>query len=166
MLSLVIDSFEFSRQKDRREGQVPVADLSRFQADAADNSGIISWVLQGDSDKFGHPMLRLSVSGSVQLVCQRCLKPFAFDIDAKSQLILAKDEAAIDAIEDVIEDDSVDVIVGSKELNLSELIEDEALLSIPLSPKHDTCSEQESMDVLKSLTKTSPFAVLKDMKSD
>ncbi len=164
MNAFVIDAFEYSRLKERREGEVAVSDLARLADELADSSGLLQWCLQGGTDAIGHPQLSLSVSGPVQLMCQRCLLPFSLNIATKSILILAKDEARADEIDALLDDDAIDVIVGSKTLNVIDLIEDEALLAIPLSPKHEVCADQVKADSEPSEKKPSPFAVLKDIK--
>lgn len=160
----VIDAFEFCRLKERREDAIPVAELVRLKEDTADQSGIVHWILQGGSDNFGHPMLTLSISGTVKLMCQRCLTSFAFDISSESTLILAKNEANVDEIDVLLADESVDIIVGSDAMNIAELIEDEALLALPLSPKHDICPDKAALNALERTEKVSPFAVLKNTK--
>jgi uncharacterized protein len=164
MNAFMIDAFEFCRLKQRIENETAVADLPRVAEDTVDKSGVVHWVLQGDNDKFGHPRLMLSVSVVVQLMCQRCLTPFAFNIDANSVLLLAKDEAGIDEIEALADDETIDVIVGSKAFNVLELIEDEVLLAMPSSPKHEICPDQAMLDALKGTQKESPFAILKNLK--
>ncbi len=164
MSAFVIDTFEFCRLKERREGDVAVADLPRLAEDAADKSGGVHWLLQGGSDKLGNSKLVLSISGVVQLMCQRCLTSFAFEVVSESTLIFAKDEDSIEEIEALLADDAIDVIAGSKAANVAELIEDEVLLAIPLSPKHEVCPDQATLDVLKSTKKASPFAMLKNIK--
>ena len=64
----------------------------------------------------------------------------------------------------MLSDDSIDVIVGVKEMSILELIEDEALLTIPLSPKHTVCADQigQDTDAAASAKRTSPFEVLKN----
>jgi uncharacterized protein len=164
MDAFVIDAFEFCRLNERREGDIPVADLGRVSQDTADKSGAISWSLQGGRDSQGHPQLTLAASGQVKLMCQRCLTPFSFDIESETALVLAQDEASVDAIEALIDDESVDVIAGSHAMNIVELIEDEVLLSMPLSPKHDVCPDQAALEALKKTEKESPFAALKNLK--
>ena len=144
MNAFVIDAFHFSRHQQHREGEIAVSDLARLSKDLADQSGVVHWSLLGGIDLAGHPHLKLSVSSTVQLTCQRCLNPFAFDVASESILILARDEADADEIDASLADDTVDVIVGSKTLSVIELIEDEALLTIPVCPKHAVCP-----DVLK-----------------
>jgi uncharacterized protein len=164
MNAFVIDTFEFSRLKERREGELAVSDFARLTEELADTSGVIRWVLQGGTCLSGHPQLTLSVSATVQLMCQRCLLPFAFEVVSESVLILAKDDAAADEIDAMLADDRIDVIVGAKAMNILELIEDEALLTIPLSPKHAVCPDQVGQDaeVMASAKRASPFEVLKN----
>ncbi|HZW12770.1 MAG TPA: DUF177 domain-containing protein [Noviherbaspirillum sp.] len=164
MNPFVIDAFEFCRLKERREGEIAVTDLPRLAAESVDNAGAVRWSLQGGNDKQGHPQLVLSISGSVRLMCQRCLTPFAFDIASDSVLILAPDESGADEIDALLGDESVEVIVGSRSFDIRQLIEDEALLAIPLSPKHETCPDQLMADSGGDSEKVSPFAVLKNLK--
>jgi uncharacterized protein len=164
MDDIVIDAFEFCRLGERLEGEVAVADLGRVVQDTADKSGAIAWSLQGGRDSHGHAQLTLSVSGAVRLMCQRCLTPFAFDVQSETVLVLAKDESEADAIEALIDDDSIDVIAGSHSMRVVELVEDEVLLALPLSPRHEVCPDAETVEVLKKAEKESPFAVLKNLK--
>lgn len=163
MNEFVINSFEFCRLGEHREGSLALADLPRLAKEVA-SAAPIHWVVQGGTDQFGYPRLDLTVTGSVELSCQRCLTPFSFAITSVSTLILAKDEQELDSIDAVLEDDELDVILGSKEFNLIELIEDEALLALPLAPKHAICPDAATLEALKSAAKPSPFAVLKNLK--
>ena len=165
MNAFVIDAFEFCRLKERRSGEVAISDLPRLAEETVNKSGLIRWSLEGGADTLGHSMLLLSVSGSVQLVCQRCLLPLELALSSTANLILAKDEASADEIDATLgEDDRFDVIVGTKALNTVDLIEDEALLEIPFSPKHEVCPDHTELDELKRTKKVSPFDVLKKLK--
>jgi len=165
MNAFVIDAFEFCRINGSREGVMSVAEMPRLIKDCADSSGTIAWTAQGATSAHGYPQLTLSVAGTVQLMCQRCLSPYAHRIDASSTLMLGKDDAHADEIEAAVDDESIDVIVGTRAMNLLDLIEDEALLALPLSPKHEQCPETALLDALK-VEKKSPFAGLKDLKSE
>ncbi|HEX8614542.1 MAG TPA: YceD family protein [Telluria sp.] len=165
MSAFVIDAFEFSRSNGHREGVTPVAEMSRLNKDCADQSGQIAWTIDGSTSKQGYPQLTLSVSGTVQLVCQRCLAPFAYEMDSSTVLVLGKDDEHADEIEEVLDDESIDVIVGSRECDVRDLFEDEALLALPQVPKHDVCPDNKLLDAVKS-DKPSPFAGLKNLKPE
>jgi len=164
MKALVIDAFEFCRLEERAEGRFQVAELGRLAGECVDDSGSIEWVLQGGADQYGHPRLRLAVGGTLRLMCQRCLTPFAYRIDTDSVLILAADEAGADAIEERLADDAVDVIVGSRQMDVAALVEDDALLAIPPAPKHEVCPDSIAATGVPAVEKPSPFSVLKHLK--
>jgi uncharacterized protein len=168
MNAIVIDAFEFCRLNERRDGETAVADLPRLAEESVDKFGALHWSLQGGSNSFGHPQMTLSISGSVKLLCQRCLTPFEFSVASDSALVLANDEPGADAIDALLDDDAIDVIVGSRTFNIADLIEDEALLAIPASPKHEVCPDKLLPDTPEGAEraerKVSPFAVLKNLK--
>jgi len=164
MNPFLIDAFKFSRLSERLEGETPIAKMERVAEVSQDKLGAIAWVLQGGTDKLGYSQLTLHVSGSISLLCQRCLTPMNVQIDSETVLVLAKDDARADEIEAQLDDDSIDVIAVPGELNLNDLIEDEALLSLPFAPKHEVCPEHAApADPVKN-SKASPFAVLKNLK--
>ncbi len=165
MSAFVIDAFEFCRSNGHREGVTPVAEMSRLNTDCADHSGQIAWTMDGATSKLGYPQISLTVSGTVQLMCQRCLAPFAFEMDSGTVLMLGKDDDNADEIEHLIDDESIDVIVGSRTCDIRDLIEDEALLALPQVPKHAACPDSALLDAVQS-DKPSPFAELKSLKPD
>ncbi|PWF43146.1 YceD family protein [Massilia glaciei] len=162
MSAFVIDAFEFCRSNGQREGVTPVAEMSRLNKDCADQSGQICWSVTGGTSKHGYPSMTLSVAGTVQLMCQRCLAPFAYEIDSSTVLMLGKDDEQADEIEALLDDESIDTIVGSRNCDIRDLIEDESLLALPQSPKHEACPDNKLLDALKG-AKPSPFAGLKDL---
>lgn len=165
MSAFVIDAFEFCRNHGKREGVTPVADMTRLVLDCADNSGEIRWSVEGGQTRQGYPSMTLTVAGSVKLVCQRCLQPFGYEIDSSTMLVLGKDDEEADEIEEVLDDESIDVIVGSRECDIRQLLEDEALLALPQAPKHEVCPDTKLLDTLKT-EKVSPFAALKNLKPE
>lgn len=162
MSQIIVDGFALCRHGEQREGLTPVAELPRLAADAVNQQGEIHWSFQGGRHHRGYPQLQMSVKGEVNLVCQRCLLPMLHVIDAQALLVLAQDESDADAIEEALDDESIDVIVGSTALDLIQLVEDEALLSLPLSPRHPVCPDDGP--VVGSDKPDSPFAVLHKLK--
>jgi uncharacterized protein len=164
MNPFLIDAFKFSKLSERLEGKTAIAEMPRVAEVAQDQQGSIAWSLQGGQHRLAYPQLTLKVSGTINLLCQRCLTPLAVEIDSESVLVLAKDEARADEIEAQLDDDAIDVIPVPEELNLRDLVEDETLLSLPFAPKHDVCPDQAVLaDTVKN-KKPSPFDVLKNLK--
>jgi uncharacterized protein len=88
--------------------------------------------LVGGSNAQGRPALTLTLAGSVPLVCQRCLQPFAAIVDQSTELLLARSEAELARL-DVEE---IEVVLATDRLDPLTLVEDELLLSLPFSPRH------------------------------
>ncbi|HEY4316220.1 MAG TPA: YceD family protein [Herbaspirillum sp.] len=166
MNPFLIDAFKFSKQSERLEGETAIAEMGRLAEleVAQGKQGVIAWSLQGGQHRLGYPQLTLKVSGAINLLCQRCLTPMPVAIDSESVLVLAKDEARADEIEAQLEDDEIDVVPVPEELNLRDLVEDEALLSLPFAPKHEVCPDQAAAADPAKSEKPSPFAVLKNLK--
>ncbi|TKC83887.1 DUF177 domain-containing protein [Trinickia terrae] len=145
------DVFEFARSGRQAAGAVRVSQLPRMlnevPEEAPDRDTVFTWQaegstqpeLQDDGTEGQQPYLRLAVHGSAWLECQRCLSPYeqAFDIDATYRL--AATEAEVE--EFPLDDDEVDVIVGSRQFDLVDLIEEDLLLALPLVPKHEVCPQ-------------------------
>lgn len=73
------------------------------------------------------------VAGEVTLVCQRCLQPFVYRMDVAPQVMFARSDAEERHLSD---DGAREVVLVTAPLVLSELIEDELLLGLPMIPMH------------------------------
>ena len=97
--------------------------------------GNLDYGIEGDVDRQDRPLLRLRVSGVVQLQCQRCLDGFEHEINIETALRLVAPEALDTEYDD--NPDEPDCIASSAELDLAALIEDEVLLALPAYPRHE-----------------------------
>jgi uncharacterized protein len=122
------------------------------------SEGALEYEVVGKQDGFGRPALGLSVSGALELTCQRCLKPMSFPLVVEATLILARSEEEIEA--QPVDPDGPDRIVGSREMSVGTLLEDEILLAIPFAPRHERCSGDPAV---KGEVKASPFADLRGL---
>jgi uncharacterized protein len=73
------------------------------------------------------------LSGSVTLECQRCLADFAWPIDVTTEVLLARDDAELAALD---ADSSLEVVLASGPLDPLSLVEDELVLTLPFAPRH------------------------------
>lgn len=163
MNSYLIDPFEFCKNGESVGGRMPVSELERLVSVCADRSGELVWKVSGSLDSHQRPCLLLNVAGSVNLVCQRCLGSLVCELDSATTVMVARTEEEADAIEDSLGDeDAVEVIVSDGKVEVMDLVEDEALLALPLSARHDVCPNA-SMDGWKE-RQESPFSVLKELK--
>lgn len=156
---IVIDSLSFAREGKALQGELPVAGLERLHDMLAEKAGIAVFRLNGRISRQGKPQLVLEVVGEVPVVCQRCLGRLDFPLSIVSVLELVADEA--DLTPDELEDDSRDFLVAQKELDVAALVEDEIILALPTSPRHEDCALPDGNT---RGTKVSPFATLAALK--
>jgi uncharacterized protein len=160
------DSLEFARAGQQLRGSLPVASLKRLQDVLFDPDGVLQFELRGGQDDRGRPQLRLTVSGTLHLQCQRCLGCLEFPLDLRNALLLVPPGARHDA--DLDDPDAPDAIEASTQLDIAGLVEDEVLLGLPLAPRHaaDACAEQrEGRGPAGAAQPESPFARLARLKN-
>lgn len=111
--------------------------------------------------------LHLNVGVSLPLTCQRCLTAVdvSVQIDRSYRFVDTEGQAELE------DDESLeDLLVSSREFDLSALIEDEVLMDLPVVPRHDTCPVAIKLaaadaDFEDAPTKPNPFAALAGLKS-
>ncbi len=139
---ITVDAFDFAARSGELAGELLPAALPRL-ADglAADGEpGRLRWRLRGYlQPRAGQPpqaMLRLEVQGELPLVCQRCLQPSAQPIDEAVNFRLQQGDST-PTQEELDDPDEVLPITGP--LNVTELVEDQVLLALPIVPMHAVC---------------------------
>ncbi|RZT41630.1 DUF177 domain-containing protein [Cupriavidus agavae] len=184
------DLFAFCRKGGSAAGDLAVRDLPRILAETAADAPasardeVFHYTLTGfahdEAAEPGAPATQrlyvdVTVTGQVWLDCQRCLGVYAEPIATDMRFeVVATEEAAEEAS---MEDDEVDVIVGSKKFSMLELMEDEVLLALPTAPKHVVCptvheslvtgadGEVEPEAPPEEEKRPSPFAALAGLKT-
>ena len=163
MSSYQIVPSDFCKTRETLEGTVPVSGLERLASVCADTAGEVVWKVVGSLDIHQRPRLLLGVSGDLRLVCQRCLDVMPFRLDTETAVIVTFSEAEADEVESALEDDDrTEVVVSDGKVDVMDLIEDEALLALPLSSRHDVCPDKKAGRWKEK--KDSPFAVLGQLK--
>ena len=102
-----IDSLDFARRGGEISGEVPMAELPRMADLLTDLEGKVSYVLHGLFGRDNKPRLALTLNGTCNLRCQRCLNTLAYPIELVCNLRLVT-ENELDSTD--IEDDEVDSI--------------------------------------------------------
>jgi len=162
-----MDLWRFAREGGLLEGFLPLAEFLRLEDLLLDFEGEIFFRLQGEMASLGacggqKARLSLFISGELPLVCQRCLMPVRVKIALDNRLELVDEESALTREE--LEDEELDFlpVANGKEgfRSALELVEDEILLALPSSPRHDDCSlpEREKTEA------PHPFAALAALK--
>jgi uncharacterized protein len=130
----VIDSLEFARSEQELTGALPVARLERLHDVLTDTDGTLAYTLRGGKDERQRPFLELAIGGELHLQCQRCLETLNYPVRLESRLLVIPRGEQLDELMD--DPSAPDAIEANAELNVAELLEDEVLLSLPLSPRH------------------------------
>jgi uncharacterized protein len=157
---LVIESLSFALQGRSMTGQIPLQRFVRLLDQVESPDGALSFSLTGQTGDEGEPMLVLHVTGTLPLRCQRCLGTidFALDVEQAYELRDEADEESL--VQEDLEDDSRDFLAASRSLDVVELIEEEALLSLPLVARHERC---ELPGQAHNPEAASPFGVLRTL---
>jgi uncharacterized protein len=152
-----IDSVDFARNGKELRGETGLAELSRLVDMLARTDGSLTYIVrgyrQGDSD-----MLEVTLRGACILRCQRCLGELVYPVDMVSRLLLLP----ADRLDEVEDDDEVDAIEATSQLDVLALIEEELLLGLPFAPKHPDGECAPTMNGLQQ--KVSPFSALAGLK--
>jgi uncharacterized protein len=151
----LIDGLQFAREAKTLKGTLDPRRLPRLVEMRCATKGL-SYELRGRTDAEGRAWLQVLANGTVTLECQRCLGPLTFPIALRSELLLAGSERDIETA-----DDDIDRVLAGKAMDVSQLIEDEVLLALPMAPRHEQCGvRQAGADAGRS----SPFAELAKLK--
>jgi uncharacterized protein len=154
----VIDGFEFATAGAAQQGILPLEVFPRLRDMLASAAGEVSYSLAGMLDERGRPALRVKVRGTLSLRCQRCLEALPFEVASDEVLVLAATQSEIDA--EPVDANLPDRLLGSEEMSVRDLVEDELILALPYAPRHEAC---EARAAAEANEKVSPFAGLSSM---
>jgi uncharacterized protein len=159
-----IDVLRLARTGGRLEGECELAALPRLGASLARRAGTLAWSAQGLLDDQGRPALRLALHGLLPLRCDRCSAELAFVLEVERLFYFVASEAELAAIE--IDDAPEEALLASERFDLQELIEDEAILQLPLSPRHDGCAPppEVAAGAAALAARPNPFAQLQALR--
>ena len=128
---LVIEPGRFAREGRQLRGTLAIDTLPRLAGSVLQGSGEVAYELDGFVTAKGHNALRLTVSVTVGLACQRCLERLDQLVESRRDIVLVAGADEFAPPED--EADSEDIIPEPAKLDVRELIEDELLLAMPLA---------------------------------
>jgi len=136
-----IDVYEASRSGAQWQGSVPLAELTRLATslapDPAGRATTLYYACHCGPDALGRPALQLRLEAVLPLPCDRCGEVLHFTLAAGSLFYFVDTEEQLAAVP--IDDSPDEALLGSAHFDLAELIEDEAILQLPISPRHGRC---------------------------
>lgn len=154
----VIDSLEFAQTGQHLRGDVPIPGMMRLKDSLIDDLGEVRFEVTGSRDARRRPVLVLEISGVLHLQCQRCLGKLEYPLRVSNTLLLVGPGAG------GLEEEDADWIEASSELDVAGLVEDEIILSLPYSPRHEQGSCRQGGDAGARRDGTSMFEKLAVLK--
>ena len=137
------DAFRAAERREVRTGAVDARDLPRVGDRLADDEAVpgraraaaeVAWSIVGGKSVDGRAALKLALTGSLPLICQRCLQPMDWPLDHGSEVLLARNEGELAALDEASEQEVL-LVVGP--VDPHSLVEDELVLTIPFVPRHE-----------------------------
>lgn len=127
------DPIAFAKRGGQMEGVLDVRLLERLQDLLLDDQGVLSFRVIGRLDGLQRPRLKVAVSGSLVMQCDRCLERMDFPVRLESEVMLVA-PGVVPADDD--DPESPEWVEAGKELDIRELIEDEVVLGLPMATRH------------------------------
>ncbi|MGQ0442928.1 MAG: YceD family protein [Methylophilaceae bacterium] len=156
MKPTLINNLEFAQKQETISGEIAVKNCDRLAETltcSSQNVTNIRYTLTGQAKKLYLPSLHLTIDTTLPVLCQRCLEQMSMHLSLKFDYLISTTEP--DGFD---HNDEIDWLEVSSTMNLSELIEDELLVAMPIAPVHEeTCTSSHS----QSGENPNPFAVLK-----
>jgi uncharacterized protein len=167
-----LDVAAFAKAGGELNGYWPLTRFDRLTESAVGAAlgpeiGDVTWSARGERRLMrggeSQVWLHLDASTELPLECQRCLKPVNVELQIKRSFLFVHGEDAAAELDAQTEDD---VLAMTRALDLSELIEDELVLALPLVPRHEVCAQPLPLrsDELETDDAPNPFASLAALK--
>ena len=156
-----INPLRLAKARERLEGELGLNTLSRLEELLVDKKGGLKYELSFDVDEAGVCIVVCRIETQVILECQRCFKAVSIDIDKSSILGVVSSKEELDALTDEYEP----LQLECDTVSVKQLVEDELLLSIPLSAMHAdvACAGTNETGPINSQSKLQPFAGLAEL---
>ena len=164
----VIDLLEFARVRGRLEGNDLPENFARLRDLLADGQGALRWRLSGErrerAEGGSDAYLQLHLSGEVRVECIRCLRPVDVGFDEERLFRVTATESQAERLD--AESDDCDALVADPRFDVLELVEDEAILALPIAPRHADCGlpVEPEAEPPGEATRENPFAALAALK--
>ncbi len=163
LLPAQIDPIRLADEGARLDGKLPGSELSRLQELVLSNSRPQQVAVDLQFERTGQGVRRMhgTIRTRVEMACKRCLQPLTVEVVAQPLFVLLQPGEA--------EPDDCETLIVEAPLSLVELVEDELLLAMPMSPGHADGQCEVAYPVAASKApvaekRANPFAELRGFK--
>lgn len=158
------DVWALAQKGGSAQGELALRQLPRLAAELVHTEGSLRYRFDGLIDDRGRAAARFEVDGVVNVRCDRCGEPVQVPIHEGAQFFFVAGEAELAGLP--IDESPQEPLLGSQHFDLAALVEDQAILALPISPRHDRCSglDPGGDDARGTAETHRPFAVLAALK--
>lgn len=167
LLPLKVDPFRSAENQITLQGTLSIENMQRLCTSLTDVMGQVAVNLVFGKDEQGIRYIKGHLDTQLHLQCQRCLEPFKYEIMGDFLAGIVHTEQEAEALPERYDP----LIILDNMLILSDMIEDELIISLPIVPMHalKDCSAQLSlMSSSQDMTeaeKDNPFKVIELLRS-
>jgi|APCry1669192269_1035402.scaffolds.fasta_scaffold11216_4 uncharacterized protein len=155
-----VDPVAFAEKRGHLVGRLAIGGLDRIAPMVKNLDAYVDLDLQfGKQGRL--PFIEGRVAAQLVLECQCCLGPMECNIDSKVRLGIVE---SVDAALLLPEDTEALIVEPDVEVLLSDIVQDELLLALPVIPQHDDCHLPGESPAAPSEARRNPFASLADLK--
>ncbi len=108
-----------------------IADLPRLRSQLASGEGRVTGQVRFGRDR-GVPVVDVEISARAELICQRCLAPFACPVECGGRVAMVADAAEAERVPEELET----ILAPGHRISVRDLVEEELLLALPIVPLH------------------------------
>lgn len=132
------DVWALARKRGELTGELGLADAERLAEMLFDTVGALRFRLVGLTDARGRAAARLELDGIVRTRCDRCGGPVEVPIHERAEFYFVSDERELAQLP--IDEAPEEPLLGSQHFDVVALAEDQAILALPISPRHEDCA--------------------------
>ena len=157
--------FRLARQNQVLAGRMSIEKMARLGECLYSNQAEVDYHLHFRQNEGGRYIVTGNISGSVDMVCQRCMQPVTYDVAANVAVAFVTSDAQAERITEEYEP----LIVEDDQVGLSEFIEDEVILALPIVATHTDLDcqswfKENPEPEFKEEPRKNPFAELAKLK--
>ncbi len=173
-LPLEVDPLRLAAREEHLQGTIPLKQMKRLINTLSSDEGDVFIDVAFSVDINRVVLLTGQIKTDAKLICQRCMREMELPVALDFQLAFVRSEAEMEKLPEGYET----TLIDNTPMMLSDIIEDEILLTLPSIPKHldDSCSvdvlaeDWHSQKIIEPNTENvkqdNPFDVLASLKTD
>ncbi len=154
----LIDPIQLAEKRGFFEDKLSIRELERLSGLLMDDVGEAAFeLLFSKQGKF--TAISGFVNANLAIKCQTCLEKLVFSVQSQIKLAVVSsiDEAKI------LPESYEPLLLEGKGIAITDIIEDEILLALPIVPKHNNCRPQSTS--VQKFPEENPFAILSQLKN-